>query len=93
MKQVSLEIGERSELRLNALAHQWGVPPGRVVDLLCQSIDHELMARLAVYAVSGSIVCKEDGVARVPARKLVSARTPDPPALRMSAWRATAAWL
>ena len=48
MKQVSLEIGERSELRLNALAHQWGVPPGRVVDLLCQSIDHELMARLAV---------------------------------------------
>ncbi len=71
MKQVSLEIGERSELRLNALAHQWGVPPGRVVDLLCQSIDHELMARLAVQAVSGSIVCKEDGVARVPARKLV----------------------
>ena len=71
MKQVSLEIGERSELRLNALAHQWGVPPGRVVDLLCQSIDHDLMARLAVYAVTGSVVCKEDGVARVPARELV----------------------
>ena len=70
MKQVSLEIGERSELRLNALAHQWGVPPARV-DLLCQSIDHDLMARLAVHAVTGSIVCKEDGVARFPARKPV----------------------
>ena len=71
MTQVSLEIGERSDLRLKALAHQWGVPPGRVVDLLCQSIDRELLARLAIQAVSGSIVCTEDGVARVPARKPV----------------------
>lgn len=71
MKQVSFEIGERSDLRLKALAHQWGVPPGRVVDLLCESIDREFMARLALQAVSGSIVCTEDGVARVPARKPV----------------------
>jgi hypothetical protein len=71
MNQVSFEIGERSDLRLKALAHQWGVPPGRVVDLLCESIDREFMARLALQAVSGSIVCTEDGVARVPARKPV----------------------
>ncbi len=69
MKQVSLEIGERSDLRLKALAHQWGVPPGRVVDLLCESIDREVMARLAIQALSGPLVKTEDGVARVPARK------------------------
>lgn len=71
MTLVSFEIGERADLRLKALAHQWGVPPGRVVDLLCQSIDRELMARIAIQAMSGSIVCTEDGVARVPARKPV----------------------
>lgn len=69
MKQVSLEIGESSDLRLKALAHQWGVPPGRVVDLLCQSLDRESMARLAVQALAGPLVKTEDGVARMPARK------------------------
>lgn len=69
MKQVNLEIGESSDLRLKALAHQWGVPPGRVVDLLCQSIDRESMARLAVQAMSGPPVKAEDGVAKMPARK------------------------
>jgi hypothetical protein len=69
MKQVSLEIGERSDLRLKALAHQWGVPAGRVVDLLCESIDREVMARLAIQALPWPLVKTEDGVARVPARK------------------------
>lgn len=53
MGQINLDIGERSELRLKALAHQWGVPPGRVVDLLCESIDREALARLAIQALSG----------------------------------------
>jgi len=70
MKQVSLEIGDSSDLRLKALAHQWGVPPGRVVDLLCQSLDREFMARLAIQAMSGSLIKTEDGVAKMPARKL-----------------------
>ncbi len=69
MKQVSFEIGDSSDLRLKALAHQWGVPPGRVVDLLCQSIDRESMARLAVQAMSAALTTTEDGVARMPARK------------------------
>jgi hypothetical protein len=69
MKQVNLEIGDSSDLRLKALAHQWGVPPGRVVDLLCQSIDRESMARLAVQAMSAALTTTEDGVARMPARK------------------------
>jgi hypothetical protein len=69
MKQVQLEIGDSSDLRLKALAHQWGVPPGRVVDLLCQSIDREFMARLAVQAMSGTLITTEDGVARMPARR------------------------
>ena len=69
MKQVRFEIGASSDLRLKALAHQWGVPPGRVVDLLCQSIDRESMARLAVQAMPGPLVKTEDGVARMPARK------------------------
>jgi hypothetical protein len=69
MKQVSLEVGDSSDLRLKALAHQWGVSTGRVVDLLCQSIDRESMARLAVQAMSEMLVRTEDGVARMPARK------------------------
>jgi hypothetical protein len=69
MGQINLDIGDRSELRLKALAHQWGVPPGRVIDLLCESIDREAMARLAIQALSGPLVKTEDGVARVPARK------------------------
>ena len=69
MKQVQLEIGDSSDLRLKALAHQWGVPPGRVVDLLCQSIDREFLARLAVQAMSGTLITTEDGVARMPARR------------------------
>jgi hypothetical protein len=71
MGQINLDIGDRSELRLKALAHQWGVPPGRVVDLLCESIDREAMARLAIQALSGPLVRTEDGVARVPARSKV----------------------
>ena len=60
-----------------------GGAAGRVVDLLFRElIDHDLMARLAVHAVSGSNRCKEDGVARVPVReggaegRLVPARRP-----------------
>ncbi len=70
MGQINLDIGDRSELRLKALAHQWGVPPGRVVDLLCESIDREALARLAIQALSGPLAKTEDGVARVPARKV-----------------------
>jgi hypothetical protein len=69
MAQVTLDIAERSDLRLKALAHQWGVPQGRVVELLCESIDREALARLALLALSGPLVRTEDGVAKVPARR------------------------
>jgi len=69
MAHVTLDIGERSDLRLKALAHQWGVPTGRVVELLCEAIDREALAGLALQALSGPLVRTEDGVAKVPARK------------------------
>jgi hypothetical protein len=69
MRQLSLEIDEAADLVLTRLANQWGMTPGRVVGLLCHSVDHELMAQISRQLIDPPPARIEPGVAKVPARR------------------------
>lgn len=69
MRQLSLEIDEAADLVLTRLASQWGMTPGRVVGLLCQSVDHELLAEISQQLIDPPRISIEPGVARLPARR------------------------
>jgi len=69
MRQLSLEIDEAAVLVLTRLASQWGTTPGRVVGLLCQSVDHRLMAEISRQLIDTPAANMEPGIARVPAPK------------------------
>jgi hypothetical protein len=69
MRQLSLEIDEAAVLVLTRLASQWGITPGRVVGLLCQSVDHELMAEISRRLIDTPAASMEAGIARVPAHR------------------------
>ena len=66
MRQLSLEIDEAANLVLTRLANQWGTSPGRVVGLLCQSVDHELIARISLKLPPADT---EPGIAKMPERR------------------------
>jgi hypothetical protein len=69
MRQLSFEIDEAAVLVLTKLASQWGMTPGRVVGLLCQSVDHKLMAEISQQLIDPPAASMESGIARVPARR------------------------
>jgi len=71
MRQLSLEIDEAADLVLTRLANQWGMTPGRVVGLLCHSVDHELMAEISRQLIDPPPARIEPGVAKLPARRRV----------------------
>lgn len=68
MRQLSLEIDEAADLVLTQLANQWGMSPGRVVGLLCQSVDHEILAEISRQLIDPPQTHFEPGIARLPAR-------------------------
>jgi hypothetical protein len=68
MQQLSLEIDEAANLVLTRLANQWGTTPGRVVGLLCQSVDHRLIAEITLKLIDQPAAESEPGVARMPGR-------------------------
>jgi hypothetical protein len=69
MRQLSLEIDEAADLVLTQLASQWDMSPGRVVGLLCQSVDHELLAEISRKLIDPPRTSFEPGIARLPARR------------------------
>ncbi len=69
MRQLSLEIDEAANLVLTRLANQWGTTPGRVVGLLCQSVDHELIARISLKLLDRPPADTEPGIAKLPERR------------------------
>jgi hypothetical protein len=69
MRQVSLEIGDTAEQVLTRLASWWGMTPGRVVELLCQSVDRELVAELSMRLIDAPRTSIEPGIARMPERR------------------------
>ena len=69
MRQLSLEVDEAADLVLTRLACQWGMTPGRVVGLLCQSVDHELMAEISQQLIDPPTASVEPGITRMPARR------------------------
>ena len=69
MRQLSLEIDDAADLVLTRLASQWGMTPGRVVGLLCHSVDHELMAAISRQLIDPPPSTLEPGIARLPARR------------------------
>jgi len=69
MRQLSLEIDEAADLVLARLASQWGMTPGRVVGLLCQPVDHELMAQISRQLIDTAAANMQPGIASLPARR------------------------
>lgn len=69
MRQLSLEIDEAANLVLTRLANQWGTDPGRVVGLLCQSVDHELIARISLKLLDRPAADTEPGIPKMPERR------------------------
>jgi hypothetical protein len=69
MRQLSLEIDEAASLVLTRLANQWGTSPGRVIGLLCQSVDHELMARISMKLLDLPQADTKPGIAKMPERR------------------------
>jgi hypothetical protein len=69
MRQLSLEIDEAANLVLTRLANQWATTPAGVVGLLCQSVDHELIAKISLKLIDLSPVDTEPGIARMPERR------------------------
>jgi len=72
MKTVTMVIDDRTDERLNTLAERCDASPGRFVDLLCASIDHETLERVIQQAIRDESVTSEPGVARMPARRPAS---------------------
>jgi hypothetical protein len=71
MRRLTLEIDEAADLVLTRLAGQWGMSPGRVVGLLCQSVNHELIAEISLKLINLPQAGNEPGIARMPERRRI----------------------
>ena len=70
MKSVTLEIDEVTDKQLSLLSERCDTTTGRFVDMLCESLDQETLARVIQGAIRDNSVTSEPGVARMPARRI-----------------------
>jgi hypothetical protein len=72
MKSITLEVSEATDDRLAALSERCDTTPGQFLDLLCDSLDRETLARVIQRAIRDDAVTSLPGVAKMPGRRVVT---------------------
>lgn len=72
MKSITLEVADITEARLAELSRKCDATPGEFVDLVCESLDDECLARVIEQAITDeSVTSLVAGVGRMPERRAV----------------------
>jgi len=73
MKSITLEVADATEARLAVLSQKCDATPGEFVDLVCESLDDDCLARVIGQAIEDQTVMSlAAGVGKLPERKRVA---------------------
>ena len=73
MKSITLDIADATEARLAELSQKCDATPGEFVDLVCETLDDDCLARVIEHAIEdATLMSLVAGVGRLPERKRVA---------------------